>query len=358
MRLLIYGGCHALILKRLIDELGPAHLHQVDLLINFQLVASGEQFPYERLKDYDVIIYSPIQNKGIYNTTFLDEACAAANVQAIRFPWLEWHGYATGADKAQFWGHHSWYYPDLIAIGRQFDNLQSYIAHVRDAFPPRDYVTQAMAFTTRRLVEQELAFECQVRVSTFINDNFRERRLFLIPDHPTNVLYKNVVDQIEDLLDTRLIESWPSDLPELQPEERTPILPRIVAETGLSFSDSTWRSAIQPLGSMDLNAFLTLHFQAGHCADDRAEGAAGVVLATANRQTWASPVEPAVGRPGPAAVSIFDQVLMRRRPSAAGDTHFIGEVLATLSEYGAPQAAQRRLGGPYRFRTDDWSFRS
>ncbi|GJE61746.1 WcbI family polysaccharide biosynthesis putative acetyltransferase [Methylobacterium trifolii] len=358
MRLLVYGGCHALIIKRLIDELGPQGRHEVDLLINFQVVASGKPFPYERLRDYDAVIYSPIQNKGDYNTVFLDAACAEAGVSTIRFPWLEWHGHAPGADKGRFWGHHGWYFPDLIDLSRQFWDLDAFSRHARAEFPSEDGIRQVFAYSTRKLIAQEEHFDCEVRVSDFILDGFRDRRMFLIPDHPTLLLYRHVVEAIERLVGTRLVASWPTDLPELQPEERTPILPRVAAETGLTFSDGSWRSETQPLAAMDLDAFLALHFHAGRRANQLADETAAPVLATATRSTWAGSVRRGPDVPGPAFVPIFTQVMMHRQPPAEGGTHFIGEVLTMLTEHPALEAAQRCLNGRYQFRNDDWVFRS
>lgn len=355
MRLLIYGGCHALIIKRLIDELGPPGRHRVDLLINFQVVASGEPFPYARIRDYDAVIYSPIRNKGDHNTVFLDAACLDAGVPAIRFPWLEWHGHAPGADKDRFWGHHGWFFPGLIDLSRAFWDLGSFSRHVRAEFPSEDGIRQVFAYSTRKLIDQEQRCGCEVRISDFILSGFRERRMFLIPDHPTVVLYRHVVEAIERLVGTRLVASWPADLPEFQPEERTPILPRVAAATGLSFSDTSWRSETQPLGAMDLDAFLALHFQAGRRAD---AGEPERVVATAARSTWAVSVRRGAGDPGPAAVPIFTQVLMRRSAPTEGADHFEGDVLAALTEHPAPEAARRRLDGRYLFRNDDWVFRS
>lgn len=357
MNLLIYGGCHALIIKRLIDELGPTHRHRVDLLINFELVASGKPFPYERLKDYDAVIYSPVQNKGDYNTIFLDQACDEAGTQAIRFPWLEWHGYAPCADKDWFWGHHGWYFPDLISMSQDFSDLSEYTEHVRASFPSVERMRSVMSSTTDRLIEQEESFDCHVRVSKYILGNYRQQRMFLTPDHPSTALYRYVMKSIEKITLVPLIECWPSSLPELQPEERTPILPLIAAETGLQFTDTSWRCETQPLSTMTLEGFLALHFEAGRRIGGR-EGGTETVLATATRSTWAIAIEGSSRSVGPTSIPIFTQVLLRRSPPAENGTHFTGEVLDLLSDHCASEAHHRSLQGAYRFRTSDWIFRS
>jgi hypothetical protein len=357
VNLLVYGGCHALILKRLIDELGPQGRHHVTLLINFQVVASGKPFPYEKLRDYDVVIYSPIQNKGDYNTSFLEEACEECGVPTICFPWLEWHGHSPGADKDWFWGHHGWYFPALVELSREFWDCSAFSRFVRAEYPSQEAIQTYFADTTRRLKEQEQAFDCQVKISDFVLDNYHDRRMFLTPDHPTLVLYRYVVNEIENLVGTRLVASWPSDLPELQPEERTPILPRIAAETQLTFADTTWRSETQPLVTMDLDGFLALHFQAGRRALSQGEGVE-TVLATAARPTWVGSPRHSAADEGPVAVPIFTQVLMRRAAPTAGQAYFDGEILATLTDHPPLDAVPRSVDGWCRFRSDDWTFRS
>ena len=357
MKLLVYGGCHALIIKRFIDELGPPGRHEVDLLVNFQVIASGAPFPYERLRDYDAVVYSPVENRGSYNTSGLDAACAEAGVPAIRFPWLEWHGYAPTADKDGFWGHRGWFFPGLVALARDFDEPGAFIAHARRSFPSGEAVRDAVERSTARLVEGERRVGCEIRVSDFILDGFRDRRMFLIPDHPSLHLYRHLLEQLEDLLGTRLVASWPRDLPEPQPEARTPILPRVAAVTGLSFRDPSWRCETQPLAAMDLEAFLALHFHRGRRdgGGTASEGGqAGLVVATAVRATWIGSLARGPCDPGPVAVPVFTQLLLARAGPAPPQGHFRAAHVADLSA----DAASGRLGGVHLFRTEDWQCRS
>ena len=352
MKLLIYGGCHALIIKRLVDELGPPGRHEIDLLINFQVIASGLPFPTERLRDYDAVVYSPIENKGAYNTKALDAACAEAGVAAVRFPWLEWHGYAPTADKDVFWGHHGWFFPGLVAMARGFDEPAAFTAEARRAFPPDEAIGEAFERSSARLIEGERRAGCEVRVADFILDGFRDRRMFLIPDHPSLVLYRHVLEQLERVLGTRLIASWPRDLPEPQPEARTPILPRVAAATGLSFRDTAWCCETQPLAAMDLEAFLALHFHRGRAHGTDACG--DLVVATAIRPTWIGSPARGSADPGPVAVPVFTQLLLDRADPAPARGHFCADHVADLSA----EVASGRLRGPHLFRTEDWQCRS
>ncbi len=259
MRLLVYGGCHALVIKRLIDTLGVPGRHSVDLLINYHLIATRTPFPYDDLTLYDAVVYSPVENKQEYNTHLLDAACADAGVAAIRFPWLEWHGYTPGIRKGMFWSQHRWHFPELIGLSRRFADLPAFVAYVGDHYPSEATIADNFASSTNRLVSQEDRFACEVRVSDFILENYRDRRMFMIPDHPTLPLYRFLLRELERALGVRLVDAWPDDLPEPQPEELTPIFPRVAAALGLAFDGSGGG----PLQARALEDLLALHFRLG-----------------------------------------------------------------------------------------------
>lgn len=356
MKLLAYGGCHALVIKRLIDELGPPGRHSVDLLINFQMIARGEPFPFERIGAYDALVYSPVENKGAHNTSHVDEACAALGVQAVRFPWLEWHGYAPGADKDLFWGNVGWFYPGLIEHARHFSSFEAFARSALREFPSDEQVAALVAYSTGKLVDQERRVGCEVPVSDFILAGFRERRMFSIPDHPTLHLYRFLMDGIERVLGTRLIATWPSDLPEPQPEASTPILPRVAESLRLSFADATWRCDTQPVHPMSVEAFLALHFHGARRREPDPPGApaSDLALVTACRPTWIVGAERRTPDDGPLAVPIFTQMLLGSRSPVDARGHFGAEIVAPLA--GQPPGGD--LHGYRLFREDDWVCRS
>lgn len=338
MKLLVYGGCHALVLKRLIDTLGEAEGHEVDALINFELIGEGRPFPYEALPAYDAVIYSPIENKDGYNTGALHEQCRQAGVPAICYPWLEWHGYCPGAQKGTFWGHRQWFYPALLDLRHRFDDLGAFVRHARAEFPSEATIRQVGEISTGMLTAQERRNGCAVSISDVIAQGFRDRRLFLISDHPALPIYRSVIEQLERLLGAVLVPSWPADLAEPQPEERTPIFPRVAEALSLGFSDLRWRSEARPQGEIDLDDYLALYFHHGE------------ELATACRPTRL--LHGVAEAAEPIAVAPFTQVLIRRS-APAGPDHFAGDILAPLAD-----AASLGLGGHHLFRKDDWLCRS
>lgn len=92
MKILIYGGCHATALKRILDKYSLSEV-SVDTLINYQIIATKAVFPYENLKNYDLVLFNPILNRGEYNSTRIEERCKQYGTPYLKYPWLQWGGY-------------------------------------------------------------------------------------------------------------------------------------------------------------------------------------------------------------------------------------------------------------------------
>ena len=132
---MLYGGCHAQVMRDyFVNAYDPSDV-EVDLVVNFELIRSGEPFPAARLAKCDALVYSPIENKGAYNTAALKDQCRGAGKLDICFPWLEWHGYNPGATKGLFKSRHQWFYPDLIALAESFDEFESFRDYVIEHYP-------------------------------------------------------------------------------------------------------------------------------------------------------------------------------------------------------------------------------
>ena len=231
------------------------------VLINFQLIASGEAFPYAELSKYDAIIYSPIENKEGYNTPALRAYCESIGCQTICFPWLEWHGYCPGALKGAFRGRHQWHYARLADLAAGFATFDRFVSHVTDAFPDDDTIDGTLEASTARLRASEVRHATDIKVADYIVDNFRSSRLFLISDHAGLALYLHLIDQIVDLLGLQTVSAWPSCEPQWQ--FRTPIMPRVARRLGLTFQDTQWADyQVLPDTSWDLQTYLALYYYA------------------------------------------------------------------------------------------------
>ena len=267
MKIMLYGGCHAQIMRDFFVSAYDTAEIEVDLLINFELIASGRPFPFGRLDACDVLIYSPIENKGAYNTSLVEAHCRTTDTQAICFPWLEWHGYCPGAVKGPFKSRHQWYYPDLLQIAADFDEFAAFFEHVVSSYPSDDVIDRTFLLSSEKLVAAEQRHDMQVRLSDCIEENYRSSRLFLISDHPSRVVYAHVLRQIMAILKLPFREDALVGEPQWQC--RTPIFPRVAQRLGLAFDDREWADDLLLPGRLSgLETYLNLYFHG-----------AGVVLA-------------------------------------------------------------------------------
>jgi hypothetical protein len=258
-RILIYGACHAQVIRDLLVQILPKDEFDLSLLVNFQLIASGMPFPYADLKHYDAVIYSPIENQGSYNTEALREACAAAGCVSIRYSWLEWHGYWPGARKGLFKGRPQWHYPQLQVLAENFSNFDDFHNHVVENFPDDETIHQVFESSTAKMRAFEARHEVEVRVSNFVNDQFRSSRLFQMPDHPSLKLYEQVIAQILPALGISLAVALPSEEP--QGHLRPPIFPRVAHQLGLTFSNTDWVDQdVLPGVTWDFRTYLRLYY--------------------------------------------------------------------------------------------------
>ena len=265
MRILLYGGCHAQVLRDYLRAAFPADL-DCTLIVNFELIRNGMPFPYESLQNYDFVIFSPIENKAEYNTDLLVAMCRRIGVPAICFPWLEWHGYCPGAAKGVFKHRFQWYYPGLIEKASVYRaTFDEFCDDVIATFPDDDAIDSCFASSTVHFRAAERRNEMSFSIAEFLLENFRKSRLFLVPDHPSGVCYQRVFSEVLRSMGTDpkevacRIASVMGDEPQWR--WRMPIMPRVARRLGLDFEDTTWfDDEIVPGQPFDLRTYLSLYF--------------------------------------------------------------------------------------------------
>ena len=244
MRVLFYGGCHAQALRQIFDSFAEGG-HEYQQLINFALIGSRQQFPYDTLPSFDWVVFSPIVNQAGYDTATLPERCRDVGARSLCFPWLQWNGYFPGIAKgASPFAVDEWHYPHLTGQARRAGSLRTFERQVYEGF--RDaaegepdsagWVRAAAVETSNHLARHERDCAVDVPVSGFIN-TWRDRvRLFLTPDHPSIALYRVVAAGIAERLGIQLDRSLAYTAWEPQATPQTPILPSAHHHLGLAFT--------------------------------------------------------------------------------------------------------------------------
>lgn len=251
MKVLIYGGCHAVALRQLF-EFNATGTHQFSSLQNFELINSGTPFPYAQLPDYDAVVFSPVRNKGEWNTDILQQRCEAAGVRTVSFPWLQWNGYfpdVTDAGQApHLWAYQ--YFRHLAQTGHGLAELRA-AALAPETLNPLGYLDYAFS----ALAEHE--DDLDITTGVFIRENFRARRLFWTPNHPTLAFYAFVQGEIARRLDIALSGAMPDR--ELHRDEFA-IMPGVAQALQLQFEGAGYRLEAWE-SRIGLDEFLTLTLQ-------------------------------------------------------------------------------------------------
>ena len=263
-KILVYGGCHALVLRDLMIALFPEDI-DATLVINFDIIRRGLPFPFERLKEFDVVIYSPIENKGDYNTVHLAQACQTLGVDAICFPWPEWHAYCPGATKGGFKNRFQWYYGDLVRSSLVFNRFEEFADWAIAAYPEDDIIDSVFARSTEMVSGAEERHSANIHIADFILEHYRDTRLFLISDHPSLSLYLHMLRQILELigLPGAVQLGRAANYEEPQGRWRTPVFPRVAERLGLRFRDEKWvDDEVVPGRTIDLLSYLRLYYHA------------------------------------------------------------------------------------------------
>jgi hypothetical protein len=249
MKILIYGGCHATALKRILDKYSLSEL-SVDTLINFRMIATKAAFPYADLKNYDLVLFNPILNRGEYNSTHIEDHCKLHGIRFFKYPWLQWGGYWPEPKKRNWgnsseWGlfflkKHMARYSSLPDGKSQESDFESYYESLFEGSSFDSIMDSEIEKTTKQLVQRELDGGADFKISKYIIENFDKKQLFLTPDHPSTELYKYIVKVISEAIHIRIDPSFYSSNIEIQEGIRTPILPGVSVALSLNFSGADW----------------------------------------------------------------------------------------------------------------------
>ncbi len=259
VNIILYGGCHAAVLRDLLMSRFKSNQINIETYVNYELIRFGKPFPIERLKTCDILFFSPIENKGAYNTDALVAACREKGVMAVCYPWMEWHGYCPGAAKGMFKGHYQWYYPKLVEAATSFSRFPDFVEYAISRFPDVDDIDRIFDDSTKRLSSAEQAHSMQIRLSDYIAENYRASRLFLVSDHPALAVYNHALRQMLEIIGLAL----PAPLTGREPQSawRTPILPRVATRLRLDFDDRDWLDeTLLPDEVASFEAYLQLYF--------------------------------------------------------------------------------------------------
>lgn len=260
MRILFYGGCHAFALRRIFEQFVP-NIREARHLTNYRLIATQSPVPYKEMSGYDAVVFSPVRKEG-YNTAELERVLTDARVPFVKYPWLQWSGYAPGAEITSHYAWHTgWWYRALEQAATEYATFQAFEAAVMEGALLGDMALTNLQKTTAALIAREA--DCDVKIAAFVEQNYRHKQLFLTPDHAANALYSDLCAQITDRLGLKLSSEIHHDRMETQDGIILPILPSVQRALRLEFTSDMYNNKMF-LGknTMNMRSFLRMIYDA------------------------------------------------------------------------------------------------
>lgn len=266
MKVLIYAGCHGKILKDYID-LGEDF--QVEYIQNWALVQSGLPFPYESLSGCDLFVYSPVRNKPGYNTQEIIECAELTNQSLFPFPWLQWNAYFPNynhygnaqqgfSDRYNWW--HSGHLLDLAKASTSYHDFKR-LALADDLYD-RDHIFSIAEKSLGRIYEDE--YEIALKVNNYIGHHGYSTRLFSIPDHPSNLVYRSIFDALDRKVGTTRSlpqEEYVSLSVAYHADAYLPLLPSVCKAFDFNPDDNNlFRNNWKFQNDLGIEDFLLLHY--------------------------------------------------------------------------------------------------
>ena len=239
MKLIIYGGCHANHLANFIKRLAK-HEITIETIINFQLIQSNQSFPYDKIKDIDGFICSPVINKPGYNTKQIIEHCRRKGIATYIYPWLRFDGYFPLIKRVT----NGWRY---ALATKQFDHLfdqedltsqRQKISEYLQKKLTSEYIQGHVEKSINELKKREKAANSDFTLSNYIQSTSSRKPLFFTPEHASNAVYKQIALSIMNkfkIEEKSINESNDmAQIDEVQSFYRVPIFRQVAEHLGIS----------------------------------------------------------------------------------------------------------------------------
>ncbi len=188
-----FGNCQAMQIARYLDAYLDKNVYNIYLLSNYDETFSSHE-TVRAVSNADYIIYQPL------NHTYedLSEAnirqLAKEDAKFVAFPYIYNGGlYSLETDATKIIGEDT--ILELFNSGVSKENIMAMRERGEINFNLKEKFNESLNVMRQREEKTD------VKLSDFIQNNYLEVQLFLSHNHPTNILFDEVIRQINDILD-------------------------------------------------------------------------------------------------------------------------------------------------------------
>lgn len=200
----IYGNCQLYFVYQYLKANFPEK-YEYQVATNYLIINGTAQFPAELAKKADLFIYQPLQGHGINNTDYIKENYLKESCSLISLPYIYFLGYFPDFTQDPrnlstmnplmpfgFFPYGSQRLMDLIAEGYSTAEIIEKSYH--EDFIPKEQILEKLYKSLSILRDKEQFTD--IKLADFIEHNFQTHHLFYSPNHPTNYLLKELINQV------------------------------------------------------------------------------------------------------------------------------------------------------------------
>lgn len=202
LKCLMIGNCQNTgIIHYLSQSKQFSSTYQVKQYANWQLIRNNCEVPMMDIQSADLFIYQPLRIvHGCYSTDpsvegsigyYVSDKCIKLSYPYI-FSSALWPLVQKGQNINTWFGNEA--IDKLLSLGMRTDDIINLFHQNRIDWEYKDRFQKSIQI----LKNKETLTD--IKVSNFIEKNITERLLFLIPQHPTSIIFLNVANQILEKL--------------------------------------------------------------------------------------------------------------------------------------------------------------
>lgn len=220
MNIVIYATCHGIGIKHYLKYFINDN---IDLIFNYSSIAFNHEINYDLISKADIFIYQPLPAKwGKYSTdlsvennilSYLSDKCKKITIPYVYAEWL--------------WGLGEIQLRDGTGNFDKIDNeSETKIKYINKEvilnYKNNNYkLEEVLQLYDNNLIDfnYESRFKygidilknkeqiCDVKISDFIINNYKKYNLFMMPNHPTKYIFKEMAKQILKIIDNNFDEN-------------------------------------------------------------------------------------------------------------------------------------------------------
>ncbi len=221
LNILLYGSCQSYVVKSILEKY-YSDIYTVDAIISYQYIADKIPIDVNKFSRADIFIYQPVHNYPVYNTDHIIKNYLSPNCKVISFALQIFYGYnpdhyhhprnsKTLAETVPF-GLVPYGFSKLSELIESYDMVSCLtevgVAEIIKRTKSSNFLSvDFMESQTKKNLDELRTREasCTLKLTDFITANYKKYKLFHTNNHPTNILFDEIMKQLCSCLHVKYV---------------------------------------------------------------------------------------------------------------------------------------------------------